>query len=146
MSLNRRTFAKIGTALMGGLVLAKYAEPLALVPTEYRDWIEDRGDFFIVRVPDYKTFERETLNKPTIILMGERTTVRDIEVQGYTNVHAPKGGRIDECTFDTRTMVVEKPREVIRLAAEHLSVMNCTLYGNDITPVGMHFVGTKGMA
>jgi len=146
MSLNRRTFAKIGTALAGSLVLAKYAEPLALVPNEYRDWIEDRGDFFIVRVPDYKTFARETLNKPTIILMGERSTVRDVEIQGCTNIHAPKGGAISQCMFDVRSMVFEKPREVIRLAAEGLHVMDCTVYGNDFTPVGMHFVGTKGMA
>jgi hypothetical protein len=74
MNTTRRTFLRLTGAAAGALVIAKYAEPLAVL-ADHGPWVEDKGDFYIVRVPDFKTFANEHLEKPTIFLLGESATV-----------------------------------------------------------------------
>jgi hypothetical protein len=66
MNLLRRTFLKAsaGVALAAAAMskgLTLLDEPELLIADSHKDWIEDRGEFYIVRVPDYKTFARQAL-------------------------------------------------------------------------------------
>lgn len=129
MQIERRGFLKVGTALAGGVVLAKYAEPILAALPERHEWIEDRGDFLIVRVPDYKTFARERLEKPTIFLMGEQATVRDVHVIGFSNGYVPRGGRFHGCFFDGSGMTTVESRPVFTLKGAGIAFDTCSFAG-----------------
>lgn len=128
--IERRGFLKLGAALIGALTLAKYAEPLVAVADTHHDWIEDKGDYMIVRVPDFKSFANEFIAKPVIFILGEQATVRAVEVEGYANIYAPKGGLVTASRFDGSRMVTEKDRPLVNLKAKDLTVSEC------------HFIGT----
>jgi hypothetical protein len=138
----RRTFLKLAGAAVGALALTRYAEPLALVSDvrpKYADWIEDRGDFYIVRVPDFQSFARERLKKPTILLLGENATVADIQVDAFVNIQAPKGGRIMACSFDARNVRVGRNRPVVEITDScDLLLADCVALGCETT--GISFV------
>jgi len=137
MQIERRGFLKVGTALVGGVVLAKYVEPILAALPERHEWIEDRGDFLIVRVPDYKTFAKERLEKPTIFLMGERATVRDVRVIGFSNVYAPHGGIVSGCRFDGSSMATDTDRAVMTLKGHNVFVEDNHFIGNGVcAPLG----------
>ena len=134
----RRGFIKIGMAVVGAFTLAKYAEPLIEV-SDLHQWIEDKGDFYIIRIPDFKTFAKETLNKPTIFILGEQSTVRDVEIFGYANVYAPKGGLITDMLFDGRKMVTEKARPLVVLNARGLKLENSNFHNNPTSFASLYF-------
>lgn len=128
---NRRGFLKIATSLVGALSIAKYSEPLFAIPNAYKDWIEDKGDFFIVRVPDFKSFANELLAKPVIFLMGEKSIIRGVNVQGFANLYAPKGGACIDSIFDARQMTIERIRPILELKnAENtkFELTGCAVY------------------
>ena len=62
--MQRRSFLSVLAGASAALGLARYAEPFALTPDAHHEWVEDKGDYVIIRVPDFKTFARETINKP----------------------------------------------------------------------------------
>lgn len=133
----RRIFLKLAgavTGLVAASSLVKYAEPYAKL-SEIGEWIEDRGDFFIVRVPDYKMFAGEILNKPTIFLLGERAVVKDVRVNGFANVHAPNAGMVLGCMFDTSGMKVARNRPIVEIKGFGLKFERCLLTGNSLPAV-----------
>ncbi len=113
MELSRRTFLRTTAAAAAVIV---FAEPLRLLSAS-GDWIEDKGDFLIVRIPDGKTFAKEVLKKPAIVLMGAGSLMRDVEVIGFANIRL-NNSRVDGCSFDARSMRTELKREVVRLDGE----------------------------
>lgn len=133
MSETRRGFLKLLGAVAASVGIVKYAEPLLSIPQAGHDWIEDRGDFYIVRVPDFKEFARETLEKPTIFLLGEMAIVRDVRVTSFANVHSPRGGLVHGCIFDSSKAEAENDRPVMKLKGESVRVQYC------------HFVARQSM-
>ncbi len=125
LDFSRRGFLKLGSAIVGGLSLIKYAEPAVQIPHSH-EWIDDKGDFVIVRVPAFKSFANELITKPAIFVLGERALVRAIEVRGYSNIYAPKGGTILGCYFDGSQMTTEMNRSVVHLVADNLGVTSCS--------------------
>jgi hypothetical protein len=140
MNTLRRTFLKAGTAVLGALTLAKYTEPLIAMPDSSHEWIEDKGDFVIVRVPDFKTFANEVIDRPAIIIMGEKSVVREVDVQGYVNVYAPKGGYVTSSRFDASKMMVARARPVMELKAENAVICDCHFFDNDTTTYGVQVI------
>lgn len=130
MKIERRGFLKLGAALIGALTLAKYAEPVVALADTHHDWIEDKGDYCIVRVPDFRTFAHEAISKPVIFILGEQATVRAVEVEGFANIYAPKGGLVTASRFDGSRMVTEKDRPLVNLKAKDITISDC------------HFIGT----
>ena len=141
----RRTFlALAGAAAASPLVT--YAEPLLLVPDTHRGWIEDKGEYFIVRVPAGKTFSRETFTKPVILLMGSGAWVRDISVSAYMNVSAQDGCLLDRVLVDASSATTVQPRPTVRIKGA-----NCQFRGWSITAgrgdtVGLHIEDSHEMA
>jgi hypothetical protein len=134
MSIERRGFLKLGAALVGALVLTRYAEPVVAVADTHHDWVEDKGDYVIVRVPDFKTFANEVISKPVIFILGEQAIVRAVEVEGFANIYAPKGGTVLESRFDASRMAVENERAVVGVKGKHITISQCHLIGTGATP------------
>lgn len=131
---NRRGFLKLLGAAVGAAAvpgILTYAEPLLAIPIEGREWVEDRGDFYVVRVPDFKTFAREVLDKPTIFLLGQQAILTNVLVSGFANLSAPRAGVIRDCTFDAREVASLQPRTVLTIGAAttQLSMIGCNLLG-----------------
>lgn len=122
MSILRRSFLKIGTAIVGGLTIAKYIEPMEKIENTYKDWIEERNGFYIVRVPDFKTFEKEHLNMPTIFLMGQNSALRNCQIDGYANIDANSNSiNVSDVYFDTRKLIVPNHRPVLLVSRLNVS-------------------------
>lgn len=139
MKIERRGFLKLGAALIGAMTLAKYAEPVVAVAETHHDWIEDKGDYCIVRVPDFKTFAHEAISKPVIFILGEQAIVRAVEVEGFANIYAPNGGLVTASRFDASRVVTEKERPVINLKAKDITISDCHLIGTGESPsFGFH--------
>jgi hypothetical protein len=128
-NIARRGFLKVGAAILGGLAITRYSEPIIQI-VEKNEWIEDKGDYVIVRVPDFKTFAQEAIGKPAIFILGEQAIVRGVYVNGFANIYAPKGGLVTASRFDASRMLTEKVRPVINLKAEDVSINDCHLIGN----------------
>lgn len=117
----RRGFLKLGAAVVGSLAIMRYAEPIIQL-TKHHEWIEDRGDFVIVRIPDFKSFANEQINKPVVFLMGEQSTIRNIDVKGFANIYAPRGGSFTDSSFDSRHIVTESNRSAIELRGQGMII------------------------
>lgn len=117
----RRSFLKVGVTV-GGLVL--FREPLSRLLPTHHDWVEDKGDFYIVRVPEKKVFLNETLAKPTIFLLGALAAVKAVEVKGFANIFMPRGGSVEGCHFDGSKMKTDKDRPVLLLQGEGAFIYN----------------------
>ena len=114
MLQNRRSFLKTGTTLVGGVLLTKYIEPIVpIAELKKHEWIEDKGDFYIVRVPDSMTFANELLDKPTIFLLGHYTVVKDVVVNGYANISHKGTSLITASKFDVSKMLLSTNRPVL---------------------------------
>jgi hypothetical protein len=129
MKIERRGFLRLGAALVGALTLAKYSEPLIVVQDEHHEWIEDKGDYVIVRVPDFKTFANEVISKPAIFLLGENALIRGVDVAGFSNVYAPKGGAVYGSRFDASRMQVENERPVMNIKGVTMTISGCHFIG-----------------
>lgn len=125
----RRGFLKLMGAAGAAVALARYSEPVIAMPA-CKDWIEDKGDYYIVRVPDFKTFVNVKLDKPAIFGLGEAAVVRGVSVMGFSNVYAPRGGKVLESQFDARGMTVGRARSVVHLAGSDMELSGCTVYGS----------------
>jgi hypothetical protein len=98
----RRTFLKIGSALVAGTAVATYAEPLinALTTGAKHQWVQDKGDYYVVTIPENKSFAKEHLDKPTIFLFGDNSKLLDVSVIGFANMRGAKSVEIQGCYFD----------------------------------------------
>jgi len=135
MNIARRGFLQIATMLIGGVAIGKFIEPEIAIAKTHKDWIEDRGGFYIVRVPDFKTFSRERLDKPTIFLLGDESEVSYVDVTGYANFDIPKTGIIHSCSFDGSKMHVDGRDSVVILNAgrQMPPLYNLSIVGNHST-------------
>lgn len=137
---NRRSFLKTGTTLVGGVLLTKYIEPIVpIAELNKHEWIEDKGDFYIVRVPDSKTFAKEILDKPTIFLLGHYSVVKDIVVNGYINVAIKGESLIHDCIIDASKIMLpsHRPMAVVDhgyLEANKLRLERCHFKSNPVQP------------
>lgn len=130
MYADRRGFLKIGMHLLGALQLIKYSEPIVAIDESKNDWIEDKGDFCIVKVPDFKTIAREVIDKPTILILGEASVVRELEIRGFVNIYAPRGGSITMSRFDASKMTTSDTRAVLKLNAKNIAISHNHIIGN----------------
>lgn len=116
--LNKRGFLKIASALVGGLTLSKYTNAEFFVSEKkvsaFQDWIEDRGDFYVVTIPDFKSFSNEILNKPTVFLAGHNSSISRIRITGFVNIHSKNGHvLLTESEIDVTQHAVDCRRYVI---------------------------------
>ena len=122
-TLDRRGFLKAGTALIGGVVLARYVEPLNLPNQEHKDWVTDKGDYYVIRVPDNKGMRKELFDKPVIMTLGENSYADGITVIGFMNVFSKNRGTLTSIKVDASGVVSEKPRAAIFCTGKDLAVI-----------------------
>lgn len=113
----RRAFLKVAAGLAAGLGLTKYAEPLLAI-SDQGDWIEDRGSFVILRVPDGKSFANEVINKPAIVLLGVKSAIRDTSFNSYMNIKFSPNSIAESLKVDTTTSYTERARSSIVISGE----------------------------
>lgn len=126
MNLLRRVFLGAGAVAVGGLLVKRYTEPFGQVAAEYKDWIEDKGDYCIIRVPDGKAFINERIDKNVILLLGAYSTFKGIDVRGYANIATRGPASIVGCRFDARGFDIAGRGEAIRLESSRDFVLNGT--------------------
>lgn len=131
VELSRRGFLKVGVASVAGVLLAKYAEPVMSILDNKNDWVTDKGDYYILRIPDFKSFANHKFDKPLIVVMGECSRMSNTTVQGMTNLIVPKGGEVAKCSFNCREFLTEEPRPVVKVSEKH----------NNLTVVDSEFIG-----
>jgi hypothetical protein len=112
--LQRRGFLKVVSALAAATGLVRYIETPILMPNKH-EWIEDMGDYYIVRVPEGKTFANERLDKPTLFGLEDRATVTGIEVLGYANVYHKGQFAFMHSRFDTSKMILDHKRPAMNI-------------------------------
>jgi len=144
MNLLRRTFLKAsaGVALAAAAMskgLTLLDEPELLIADSHKDWIEDKGDFYIVRVPDYKTFARETLDKPTILLLGENSTAKDLDIDGYLNVEIGNYSHFLDSRIDSSKYLVSTGRPVVNIQFKVYGLNKTPTTGASVT--GLYATG-----
>jgi hypothetical protein len=127
----RRGFLKIGAAILGSIGLVRYSEPIIEIAHTH-EWIEDKGDYAIVRVPDFKSFANEVINKPAIFIMGRDSVVKNVNVDGFVNFYAPNGGRITNSRFDSSQMVTENSRSPMNIKGQCVIASDCVIICNPI--------------
>lgn len=112
MDKTRRGFFKVlGAVASAAYLPTLYQEKNFQMADSYRDWIEDMGDFYIVRVPDLMTFSKVTLDKPTILQLGFRSVFSNCKIQGYTNVYNTGGEfKLIDNIFDASGIRLTKNR------------------------------------
>lgn len=135
--LVRRTFLKLAGAV-SALGLVRYEEPLQAIPNErVGDWIEDRGDFYIVRVPRWKSFANEFLHKPTIFLLEEGSLISHIGVLGFVNLQSPHGATAIDLAIDASRCSVRRKRPILEVQnAVGLTMLGLTLRSHEDSNVG----------
>lgn len=91
LTLSRRGFMVAASALAASVGIGN--KLVTLIETEnetpiqkYSDWITDRGDYYIVRIPHGKSFSNHTFDKSVAFYMENDTTVSNVSVNGFTNL------------------------------------------------------------
>lgn len=122
MDVTRRVFAKcigaaaalIGVPSSGALL---YREDDQLVVPPRNDWIEDRGDHYVVNVPDFKMLQREFFDKPTIFLLGTESVLADVHVEGFVNIRMGTHSQFRDSRIDARNFRTTVNRPTVLLGA-----------------------------
>lgn len=121
--MQRRTFLKVlgaGAAAIGiGSKLNQYLESTEFIPeySQYKDWIQDKGSYLLVRIPDGKSMANVTFDKPTLFIMGEHSWLDRIRMNDYCNIYAPSHAKIINSLFDIEQSVIvnDSNRTAIKL-------------------------------
>lgn len=113
----RRTFLKIGSALVGATAVTTYAEPLlnVLTPDAKHQWVQDKGDYYVVTIPENKSFAKENLDKPTIFLFGDNAKLIDVSVLGFANMRGAQNVGIHDFFCDAGKVSAKDRRDAILL-------------------------------
>lgn len=98
---------------------------------KYRDWVTDRGDYYVVIIPAYKVLANESFDKPVLAAFGEGATMRGCVVNGFMNLLGKRGFSLLETRIDAEKIAFARPRASLEL------LPGCAR-GN---LVGCHFVG-----
>lgn len=141
VELSRRGFLKVGVASVAGVLLAKYAEPVMSILDNKGDWITDKGDYYILRIPDFKSFANHKFDKPLIVVMGESSRMHHTTVQGMTNIIVPKGGEVTECEFNCKEFLTEEPRPVVKVSenSNKVTITDAVIIGGPTTSYCIDF-------
>lgn len=131
--LKRRGFLKLGAVTVGGLAVTKYAEPFITTP-ESKDWITDKGDYVIVRVPDYKTFAREVIDKPAIFILGTRSFVSGVDVTGFVNVAFSPGSVFEQSRINCEKVIAQGARHPMVITGRDGFLQYNTFVCGPVTP------------
>lgn len=86
--LKATSFLLGSTTVVGGSTIQLLTEPktdFSEFPAQ-KDWIEDRGSFYLVRVPESKTLRNERFDKPTIFILRNDSLVEGVQIKGFANV------------------------------------------------------------
>lgn len=127
--MNRRAFLKLtgkaATAVVGaGSGLLVFEEPLIASP--YKRWITDKGDWFEVFVPAWKTLAKETFDKPILLILGRGATFADCRVNGFANVLVPESGSIRESFFNASGCISKHGRSgVVECHGKNMELSGC---------------------
>lgn len=94
-NLSRRGFIAAASALAATVSAAMSLPPGIKLLNETdneepvnlsKEWITDKGDYYIVHVPEGKTFSGEMLDKSTVFYMEQFSRVNNVSVMGFANV------------------------------------------------------------
>lgn len=94
-NLSRRGFMVAASALVATVSQAMNLNKgiVSLIETDKEapvekanEWITDRGDFYIVRVPEGKTFSKHDFDKSVVFYLEHQATVSMVSVMGFTNL------------------------------------------------------------
>lgn len=124
--LVRRTFMKLGVQAVGALSVVRYADAFQPIP-ESRMWIEDKGDFCIVRVPENKTFDNEVFEKPVIFIMGDGANVLRTTVNSFSNFAVGRNALVSDCVFDVGNSVMKDRKEVVIMDGHSATIQYCRI-------------------
>ena len=115
--LQRRGFLQIFGATAAAVGLTRYAEPFVSIAPRH-EWIEDRGDFLIIRVPDGKTFAREVIDKPAILFLGANAIAHTLQFRSYLNVDVQPLGMLRDSDINASARTTEQRRATMRIRGQ----------------------------
>lgn len=109
-----------------------------------KDWITDRGDYYIVHVPEGKTFKNEDLDKSTVFYLENYSTATNMSINGFVNIILlGEYSRFDRAHIDTRNtrLASGKERAVIivddrRKSRPPMVINELHIQTSDCMPVG----------
>lgn len=126
-ALSRRGFLVVASGLVTtisdamrptqGLIALVEAENESPVES-VSDWITDKGDFYVVRVPAGKTFSIDLLDKSSVFYLENAAMVTRTQINGFVNVVFETNlGQVKECYFDATNTVLASgnKRDVLAL-------------------------------
>ena len=93
-----------------------YAEQQELVTidnTVSKDWITDKGNYYLVVVPSYKLLKNESFDKPVLFILQEGAMVDSVCVDGFTTVVCERGGHFLNSYIDCKETLLTKPRSAV---------------------------------
>jgi hypothetical protein len=134
---------KIATTLVGSVLVAQYVEPLVAMPAPKR-FVDDRGDYLIVRIPNGECVHDEEFKKPILLILeGPYALFSSCLVTGFANVLAPNGGSIHDCYFDGIAMRTKKPRAVVHVETSGggMQFHSCRVVGNEFNSSAFEMQG-----
>jgi hypothetical protein len=124
MATLRRTFLKLsGSALGAALALkglnlfAEQEEEIDFAPQQ-SDWIVDRGNYYIVTVPEGKSFSRYDFDKPVLFMLKDRAEVSEVSIDGFITIVGSANCSFLSSKVDTSKTVLQKPRAAILIDRE----------------------------
>jgi len=116
--LCRRGFLKLATTMIGGIAVAQYSMPVVELP-QLHEWVTDMGDYYVVRIPAFRTFANEKLDKPSVFLFGERSVARNLEIKGYADFHFRQGMTFKDSVVDATGFLIDGRTDVVELFGDN---------------------------
>lgn len=125
----RRSFLKTASAT-ALIPLSTYAEKYENI-SDNGGWIEDKGDYCIIRVPDFKSFSNEVIKKPAILILGTEAKCHDVSFYGFLNVFYKNNSVIDRVLVDSKGKTMTN--------REHFVICKSEKEGDKFTLSNSHF-------
>lgn len=128
----KNAFAVATTAAATGACAKQFITIDEIIVPEEKpiDWIIDKGEYYLVNIPDGKTLKRERLDKPSIIKMGQGSTIGDLTVVGYCNIFSKHEIVMNNLATECGNYITKEPRSSILFSAPFLRVNGQLLIGN----------------
>lgn len=130
MNLTRRGFMKLLGASAGAAAvgLPVFGDKFEIINQQER-WVHDKGDYLIVRVPDFKTFANEVFEKPVLFLMGKESSVSGVICKGFANIYGSNQFLFKDCLFDSRGKNFEGRRKgVVSVESGRACIISSAFY------------------
>lgn len=120
----RRTFLRLAASTP----IALYSEPWALVVNAGRKWVEDRGEYLVIRIPENEMFRDEELTKPAIVFMGRCAVMKGVRTEHFTNIFGAGYNAIFDTYFDGRKIQSERPRALVEVKSKGEILIGSSLF------------------